>query len=718
MKMLRGVCVCALVGAFAVAGSDAYAQAGSGGQDTPPGDEKQLPTDEVVATREAEKEDDKPVAFTSKSIDQRLEDLDKVPGGADLITDDLYRDRRAADLSDVLRWTPAVYSASRFGNSETRVVIRGSGLRRTFNLIGVRLFQNGIPISEADGNARPQLFDPLTVVATEVYPGGNGLTYGSSLLGGAINFITPTGYDADQFRLRLSSGSDDFQQVQASSGAVLGNGWDYFVSGSQLNNGGFRQDQSQERVWRLYGNIGKRWDDTWETRIHFQSQDNELELPGSLTRAQIRMDPTQPNGFWRARDAERNFNVNRFDVQHTGRFSDGSRLDIGVGAQWLRMHHPLPFLTIRQERTDIAASVRYTGEIAEGNELVVGGIALIGYDRSKQYAPGGTPKNNSTENESMTYEVYIEDRIKLGDSFTLIAGLHGGFADREETVSFDTSNTLVDSDEDYSSINPKIGFLFDASDTTQFYGSISKSWEPPTDGDTINQVGTIDDQTGWTAELGARGRSDDGKTHWQVTGYYSLLDDEILTIQSPPNSGMSITGNADDTVHYGLEVGFEHFLDAELFCRGEHEGDQGFRLRTAYTYTVLRFSGDDSWHSNALPGIPPHLIRSELVYEHPCGFYIGANFEMASTFNVDFANTLRNSKYAIWGATAGYRSPNGWTAFIDAQNLTDRHYASNTGNLADAGGMDTGVFNPGRPFSVFGGIEVTFGNPNRRDDAN
>ena len=93
------------------------------------------------------------------------------------------------------RTFPGVYVESRYGQ-ELRLSIRGSNLTRDFHLRGLELLQDGIPMNYADGGGDMYQIDPKYFRAIEVMKGGNALAYGSSTLGGAINFISPTAYTA------------------------------------------------------------------------------------------------------------------------------------------------------------------------------------------------------------------------------------------------------------------------------------------------------------------------------------------------------------------------------------------------------------------------------------------------------------------------------------------------------------------------------------------
>jgi len=122
--------------------------------------------------------------------------LAKVPGSVVVIPDTAYKyTTPALNIKDVLDYVPGIIAQPKWGD-DTRLSIRGSGLSRNFHLRGVELFLDGIPINTADGFGDFQEIDPTAYRYVEVYKGANALRFGASSLGGAINFVTPTGRDA------------------------------------------------------------------------------------------------------------------------------------------------------------------------------------------------------------------------------------------------------------------------------------------------------------------------------------------------------------------------------------------------------------------------------------------------------------------------------------------------------------------------------------------
>jgi outer membrane receptor protein involved in Fe transport len=122
------------------------------------------------------------------------EEIECEPGSVDIIPQQRIEESRAANLKGV---------RPRFGAAhESQLSIRGSGLRNNFHLRGVTILLDGLPYGAAAGFSDFESLELLDVKRVEVYKGANALRYGGGALGGAINLITKTGFDAGRFEIR------------------------------------------------------------------------------------------------------------------------------------------------------------------------------------------------------------------------------------------------------------------------------------------------------------------------------------------------------------------------------------------------------------------------------------------------------------------------------------------------------------------------------------
>ncbi len=165
---------------------------------------------------------------TTGNEQEAREELQRVPGAVDLVDETRIRESRAANLKDVLDFMPGVLIRPRFGSDESQISIRGSGLRNNFHLRGINILIDGFPYGNADGFSDFEALELLTTKRIEVYRGASALRFGGNTLGGAINLVTKTGYDAGLFEIRTEAGSFGFFKNYIGTGQVYGP-FDFYI---------------------------------------------------------------------------------------------------------------------------------------------------------------------------------------------------------------------------------------------------------------------------------------------------------------------------------------------------------------------------------------------------------------------------------------------------------------------------------------------------------
>ena len=648
---------------------------------------------EVQAQREA---------LSAASVQVAKEKLNQTAGGTAVVEAESFEAGKAVTIKDMLDFTPGVFAQSRV-NEEARLSIRGSGLSRTFHMRGIRLLQDGIPINLADGGSDFQDIDPLALQHVEVYKGANALQYGAASLGGAINFVTPTGYTTPNSVLRLDAGSHEFARAQFKTGDVLGN-WDYFASLSQLRSDGFRQFSGQKNT-RLNANAGLKISPQLETRFYVIHGEMNQELPGNLTKAQLQTNPTQANAASAAANSQRDFLITRLANKTTWISPTGVEYNAGVYAVDKNLYHPLSFGLIDQQTRDVGT---FGNRIAQGELWGLRHDTTLGYNlvhgiteaRIFNHVRGDRISLRSHEDQKAhNMELYGESRLHLTDSVQWINGLQWTHAKR-------TANDQFLSDGDgsyqrrYAQFSPKTGLLWQASEAAQVYGNLSRAFEPPTFSET-SPTRALEAQESTTFELGTRAVTQ--QIRWDISAYYSQLNNEFVSYQlNPLVPGLSAILNADNTVHQGVEIGLAGPFTRDLLRAGDT-----LNWQLAYTFGRFRFDNDRVYGNAAIPGIPEHYVRAKLDYANTLGWTLSPNIEyVPKGYFVDLANTLASDPYLLVGLNASYKFSDTLRVFVDARNLTDKVYAATTGVIVNANGADSAQFAPGEGRSVYAGVEV------------
>jgi len=156
--------------------------------------------------------------LTQPDIEAARRSAGEVAGGTAIIDSDDYRRGSAVTPADAFAYAPGVFAQSRIpGAEESRLSVRGSGLQRTFHGRGLRVLQDGVPVNLADGSFDFQSLEPMAARYIEVYRGANALRFGAASLGGAVNYVSPTGYDAAPLLLRGEAGSYGYLRGQAAA---------------------------------------------------------------------------------------------------------------------------------------------------------------------------------------------------------------------------------------------------------------------------------------------------------------------------------------------------------------------------------------------------------------------------------------------------------------------------------------------------------------------
>ena len=169
--------------------------------------------------------------------------LKSVPGGTNFIDMSSVQQGRVSTNEDVFKYQAGVY-AKAANNEGVKLSIRGSGLNRSPGSHASGLYEmlDGLPLT-GPGGTPYELKDPLWQSRVEVLRGANGFDQGALALGGSVNYVTHTGYDAPKLQVRYEVGSRGYAQREISSGQVLGDA-DYYISLTDSESDGYQHQSA------------------------------------------------------------------------------------------------------------------------------------------------------------------------------------------------------------------------------------------------------------------------------------------------------------------------------------------------------------------------------------------------------------------------------------------------------------------------------------------
>ncbi|NMX70933.1 TonB-dependent receptor [Pseudomonas sp. WS 5111] len=656
--------------------------------------------------------------------------LRQVPGATNYVDMASVEQGRVSSNEDVFKYQAGIY-AKAANNEGVKISIRGSGINRGPGSHASGLYEtiDGLPLT-GPGGTPYELKDPLWLSRVEVLRGANGFDRGALALGGAVNYVTHTGYDAPKLRVRYEAGSHGYAQREISSGQVLGDA-DYYISLTDTDYDGFQQ-QSAGSGKGVAANFGYRFNPDLETRFYFRYRETANDSPGKLTRQQIEHSPRAANALNLARDSKRlqpgsTWIANKTTLQ----LDDNSRVEAGL------VYHDYPMdlregtNRLKVAYTDISGTLNYIRQdtlLGRDSKTTVGlrttqGLPNNGvseYVRVPAGATAGFAPGTKTRDYSYLGSdtvLHVSNDLELLPDLWLTTGLAAIYTRRETEVTYpDTHAPLSTHDWDYA---PRVGLRYDFNPQLQVYGNLSRSVEPPHAWSMIwgsnkffakdannpasglaREGVKLQNQTATTLEVGGRGEAWFGQ--WDLALYHSLVRHELLSVETqaatPNLSQVVAESNASPTLHQGLELS----LTSALWDGGN---TGRLALRQAYTFSNFHYRDDPRFGDNTLPGIPKHYYQARLRYSHPSGFFSSLNGEYSSRVAVDYANSYYASAYGLLGATLGYDAPKqDWQAWVDLRNLTNQRYANTVTPGYDDHGNDMARSTPGDGMGVYAGV--------------
>ena len=645
------------------------------------------------------------------------------PGGVTLVDSDDLKGRNISNLADMLRYVPGVFAAGGSTGDSTFFSSRGSNLDSVgYDGNGIKLMQDGLPVTAADGNNHNRAVDPLSARYAIVARGANALTYGASTLGGAIDFITPTARDSAPLELSLDGGSNDQVQGRVTAGTVAGD-FDALVTAESRHWDGYREHQQQDRQG-VYANAGWQFSEALQTRLYLTSISNDQELPGALTED----DPEQVEPQTLSGNFQYNVDTWRVANKTTWDIDANSSFSVGFSYEEQDLYHPIvdkvlvdfdgpgPMeptevfsLLIDTEQRNAGTALRYNLRLGDHD-------LLAGLNYGQTDVVGGNYRNDGgqrnglatrVDNQADNLELFLMDRWQFVPDWTAVYGAQAVSGSREVRNIDVESGSVRNPEGDYDSINPRVGLIHQLTPDVELFANLSRLYEAPTtyelDDDIRGNGEALDAMSGTVVEVGSRGTQALGTAnhwHWDLAIYYAKLRDEILSVDDPSAPGTSLATNVDDTIHAGIEtaVGASFALDTASL----------HRIEPLVSLTLNRFSFDnnETYGDNDLPAAPDYFIKGEVLYRNANGFFAGPTFDVVGERYADFSNTYKIDSYALMGLRAGFTRED-WEVYGEIRNLTDKTYVA-FNSVVDEAAPDAAILNPGEPRSAYVGVRLQF----------
>lgn len=594
-----------------------------------------------------------------------------------------------ANLSEPLQRVPGLVALNRQNYAQDlQISSRGFGARSQFGVRGVRLVQDGIPLTMPDGQGQPALFDLDGLQRIEVLRGPLTTLYGNAS-GGIIQGYTGEAPFHPTLDTRTLIGSDGMWRSRLRYGGQHG---DLNISAnvSRLETDGYR-DHSETR--RDIANLRLGWD--LDDASSLTLLINSLHQPGTqdplgLTRDQLRQDRRQAPPQAETFDTRKSVTHNQAGINYQRRLGNDDLLTLMVYGGERDMQQ---FLGFSGGNPGAGGGVIELDRRFGGGELgwqrdtrlfdlpvtLAAGIAYHyqGEQRkgfvNEQGLKGGLMRNEFNAVDSQ--EAYLISTWQLAPRWELVAGL------RHTRVEFDSDDDFLADGQDDSGhtrsqrTNPAIGLNWNWTPQLSLYAALGQGFETPTfqelayreDGAGMNPA--LKPSVSRDGELGLKWRDD--QTRLDLALFHSRVRDEIVTGPNQVFTGRSTYSNAGRSTRRGVEFSIE-----QDFAHGV-SGYLAYTWLDA-SYDSYENADGNRYDGNRLPGVPRHSAYAELLWQPAgTGFHTAIEAQGMSRRYATDDNLHSASGYGVVHWRAGYRHQLGnltLEPFARLENLTDRDY--------------------------------------------
>lgn len=594
-----------------------------------------------------------------------------------------------ANLSEPLQRVPGLVALNRQNYAQDlQISSRGFGARSQFGVRGVRLVQDGIPLTMPDGQGQPALFDLDGLQRIEVLRGPLTTLYGNAS-GGIIQGYTGEAPFHPTLDTRTLIGSDGLWRSRLRYGGQHG---DLNISAnvSRLETDGYR-DHSETR--RDIANLRLGWD--LDDASSLTLLINSLHQPGTqdplgLTRDQLRQDRRQAPPQAETFDTRKSVTHNQAGINYQRRLGNDDLLTLMVYGGERDMQQ---FLGFSGGNPGAGGGVIELDRRFGGGELgwqrdtrlfdlpvtLAAGIAYHyqGEQRkgfvNEQGLKGGLMRNEFNAVDSQ--EAYLISTWQLAPRWELVAGL------RHTRVEFDSDDDFLADGQDDSGhtrsqrTNPAIGLNWNWTPQLSLYAALGQGFETPTfqelayreDGAGMNPA--LKPSVSRDGELGLKWRDD--QTRLDLALFHSRVRDEIVTGPNQVFTGRSTYSNAGRSTRRGVEFSIE-----QDFAHGV-SGYLAYTWLDA-SYDSYENADGNRYDGNRLPGVPRHSAYAELLWQPAgTGFHTAIEAQGMSRRYATDDNLHSASGYGVVHWRAGYRHQLGnltLEPFARLENLTDREY--------------------------------------------
>ena len=646
----------------------------------------------------------------------------ETPAALTIVTEQDLQRNNTVFLQNTLNQVPGVHMNVRSAASQSNLVIRGIGSTYgRFSIRGIKLYQNGIPLSEADGTTSLDDLDYTTLGRIEVVKGPASSIYGATL-GGVVSFQTRKAAPGTALNVASTVGSYDLFRTNTGLGVgtdkvnLLVNYGHQETQGFRDAHGNSRKDYvtvagdfyvSDQQTLSILGTYTNQHD-------NFAGELDSTDYFGSYTK-------TAP--VYVTKDIGVDAEITRLGLTHTYRFTTNFANTTSLFTSNSYALSPVEpnFAHTQRGKRGVRSVFTYAPALgAVQTRFALGTEYLANQDNNKRYAISAAGVagaiTSDQEVKSIQTNVFAQAEATVART-TLTAGVS------YNVVTYDIQDLIPKTAPALSLtgyrqfkpvLTPRVAVLHAFSEQVAVFAQLSTGFSPPVSSQISLSTGPINPdvkpETNQNVELGSRGTVLGHRLNYDVTLFRMRVQNGLVS-QTNANR-VTYFVNSGEAQYQGVEAA----LSGNLVAASQPGLLTQVRPFVSYTYTDAEFKayqlGVSDFSGKQVTGTFRNLFTGGLDLGTRPGLYLNLTAQytdrtpiMDNNARYAAAYWLLNSKTGVRNRLAGHL---GYDVFAGLDNIADQRYVASAALNQTTPAKAPAFYNPGMPRNWYAGANLNY----------
>ena len=595
-----------------------------------------------------------------------------------------------------------------------RLSIRGNLLRSPFGVRNVKVYWNGIPFTDANGNTYLNQLGFGNVGKIEIIKGPGGSMYGAGTGGVVLLNSSIAGYREKSISFNTMAGSYGLAETNLTYRNETEHANSTLQVSHQQSDGWRSQTNTRRDIANYTGSFIISPKQTISTNIFYS--DLYYQTPGGLTLAQLTANPRQSRPAAGAfRSAAQQQAALYIKTMYAGfaneyHFSEAWSNTTSIYTSSTRFRNPS--ILNYQRKTEQGIGGRTVTQFKHKNfQLHIGGEYQYGFTATRTFGnQSGLADTLQFDDEisAKQYNIFLQAELEITKNLLLDAGLsYNNF-----NYGFTRLNNrpVKDVQKNFDPVVvPRISLLQKIGAKYSVYATVSNGYSPPTIDEIVPSSGVFNNllnaERGVNYEMGFRGEWIPHQLYSEIAAYLFHLNNTIVTRRDA--AGADYFVNTGKTEQRGVELSLTYYP-----IRNSVQFLRELKCWSSFTFIDAAFKtyqqGAVDYSGKKLTGTSPSVMVAGTDAVTKIGIYANLTYSYTGRIPLNDANSVFANSYQLFYGRVGYKKDVGKCIKGEIYLSYDHSFNTPFGLGNDLNASANRFYNPSAPENFLAGIKIQF----------